>query len=96
VRTPLTYYGGKQQLARGSSRSCRRTSVYFEPFAGGAAVLFESRAPHRETLNDVDGRVMRFWRALRDRPDELVRAIAVDAVLALRVGGLQGLAERRG
>ncbi len=50
--------------------------VYFEPFGGGAAVLFAKLRADRETLNDVDRRVMRFWRALRDQPDELVRAIA--------------------
>lgn len=50
--------------------------VYLEPFAGGAAVLFRKPRAARETLNDLDSRVMRFWRALRDRPDELAAAIA--------------------
>src|SRR5438093_1495281 len=50
--------------------------VYFEPFAGGAAVLFAKPRAERETLNDVDGRVMRFWRAVRERPDELASAVA--------------------
>jgi DNA adenine methylase len=76
VRTPLTYYGGKQRLAREIVALMPTHRVYFEPFAGGAAVLFAKPRAERETLNDVDGRVMRFWRALRDRPDELVRAIA--------------------
>jgi DNA adenine methylase len=50
--------------------------VYLEPFAGGAAVLFAKPRAARETLNDLDGRVIRFWRALRDRPDELAAVIA--------------------
>lgn len=51
--------------------------VYCEPFAGGAAVLFVKPRCERETLNDVDGHVMRFWRALRDRPAELAAAVAL-------------------
>lgn len=45
-------------------------------FAGGAAVLFAKPRAERETLNDVDGQIMGFWRALRDRPEELASAVA--------------------
>lgn len=77
MRTPLTYYGGKQRLARQIVPLMPAHRVYFEPFAGGAAVLFAKPRAERETLNDVDGRVMRFWRALRERPDELAAAVAL-------------------
>lgn len=77
MRTPLTYYGGKQRLAPQIVPLMPAHRVYFEPFAGGAAVLFAKPRAERETLNDVDGRVMRFWRALRDQPDELATAIAL-------------------
>lgn len=77
TRTPLTYYGGKQQLARRIVGLMPPHKVYFEPFAGGAAVLFAKPRAQRETLNDVDRHVMRFWRALRERPDELARAVAL-------------------
>jgi DNA adenine methylase len=70
VRTPLTYYGGKQRLAAQIVPLMPAHRVYFEPFAGGAAVLFAKPRVERETLNDIDGRVMRFWRALRDRPED--------------------------
>lgn len=76
VRTPLTYYGGKQKLARHIVALMPAHRVYLEPFAGGAAVLFAKPPAERETLNDVDGRIVRFWRALRDRPDELAVAVA--------------------
>lgn len=39
--------------------------------------MFAKPRAQRETLNDLDGRVMRFWRALRDRPDELAQAVAL-------------------
>lgn len=77
MRTPLTYYGGKQRLASQIVPLFPAHKVYFEPFAGGAAIFFAKPRAERETLNDVDGRVMRFWRALRERPEELARAVAM-------------------
>jgi DNA adenine methylase len=76
VRTPLTYYGGKQRLAAEIVSFMPTHRVYLEPFAGGAAVLFAKPRVERETLNDVDGLIVRFWRALRDHPDELAAAVA--------------------
>lgn len=76
MRTPLTYYGGKQMLAAQITALFPPHRVYLEPFAGGAAVLFAKRPAERETLNDADDTIMRFWRALRERPDELAAAVA--------------------
>lgn len=77
MRTPLTYYGGKQRLAAAITALIPAHRVYLEPFAGGAAVLFHKPRAERETLNDLDGHVMGFWRALREHPDELARAVAL-------------------
>jgi DNA adenine methylase len=76
VRTPLAYYGGKQRLSAQIVPLFPAHRVYLEPFAGGAAVLFAKERAERETLNDEDGTIMRFWRALRERPDELAAAVA--------------------
>lgn len=75
MRTPLTYYGGKQRLAPQIIEHIGEHRAYLEPFAGGAAVLFAKERAQRETLNDLDGTIMRFWRALRERPDELAAAV---------------------
>lgn len=76
MRTPLTYYGGKQQLAHRIVALMPAHRVYLEPFCGGAAVLFAKPRADRECVNDVDGRIVRFWRVLRDRPGELADAVA--------------------
>lgn len=76
MRTPLTYYGGKQMLAAQIVAMMPEHRVYLEPFAGGAAVLFAKPRAGRETINDSDERVVRFWRALRERPEELAAAVA--------------------
>lgn len=77
MRTPLTYYGGKQRLAAQIVALMPAHRVYLEPFAGGAGVLFAKRRAERETLNDLNGQVMRFWRVVRSRPEELARAVAL-------------------
>lgn len=75
MRTPLTYYGGKQRLAKQIVALMPSHRVYLEPFAGGAAILFAKTPTQRETLNDLDGEVIAFWRALRDHPEDLARAV---------------------
>jgi DNA adenine methylase len=77
MRTPLTYYGGKQKLAAQIVAMMPEHVAYLEPFAGGAAVLFAKPPAERETLNDLDGTVMRFWRALREQPEALASAVAL-------------------
>lgn len=76
MRTPLTYYGGKQGLAEQITRLFPPHRIYVEPFAGGAAILFAKERVERETLNDLDGEVVRFWRVVRDQPDALAAAVA--------------------
>ena len=76
MRTPLTYYGGKQRLAQQIVPLMPEHRSYLEPFAGGAAILFAKPRAERETLNDLDGTIVRFWRVVRDRPDELAAAVA--------------------
>lgn len=75
MRTPLTFYGGKQLLAARIVGMMPPHRCYLEPFAGGAAVLFAKPRAKRETINDLDERIVRFWRALRGRPDELAAAV---------------------
>jgi DNA adenine methylase len=50
VRTPLAYYGGKQQLAARIVAMMPQHRAYLEPFAGGAAVLFAKSRGRMEAL----------------------------------------------
>ncbi len=42
MKTPLTYYGGKQQLASKIVSLIPEHRIYCEPFIGGAAVFLQS------------------------------------------------------
>ncbi|MGH3431415.1 MAG: DNA adenine methylase, partial [Thermocrispum sp.] len=50
---------------------------YVEPFGGSLAVLLAKPPAVMETVNDLDGALMTFWRVLRDRTDELMRVCAL-------------------
>ncbi|QLQ11734.1 MAG: DNA adenine methylase [Nocardioidaceae bacterium] len=50
---------------------------YVEPYAGGLAVLLAKPVSRMETVNDIDGDLMFFWKMLRDRPVDLARVCAL-------------------
>jgi DNA adenine methylase len=75
ARPALRYYGGKWRLAPWIVAQLPAHTVYVEPFAGGASVLFQKRPSPIEVYNDRDGAVVAFFRCLRDRPEALIRAL---------------------
>lgn len=74
VTPPFAYYGGKTTLAGAIADLLPAHDHYVEPFAGSLAVLLAKPATKSETVNDIDGDLVTFWRVLRDRPEELARA----------------------
>ena len=48
---------------------------YIEPFAGMLGVLLLRKPSPVEIVNDLDGRVVNWWKVVRDRPGELERWI---------------------
>lgn len=82
MKPPISYYGGKQKMAHHIVPLIPKHTVYVEPFAGGAAVFFLKPWPdvtnshhYREVINDVDGRLINFYRQLRDHGEELIRRL---------------------
>lgn len=73
MKSPFAYYGGKTRLAETIVRLMPPHRVYIEPFAGSLAVLFAKAPAVNEIVNDVDGGIVTFFRALRDQPQDLER-----------------------
>lgn len=71
---PMAYYGGKTRLAHKIVALLPAHRHYVEPFAGSLAVLLAKPASRMETVNDLDGQLMTFWKVLRNQPTELMRA----------------------
>ena len=49
--------------------------VYLEPFAGSSAVFFNKKPGIVETINDLDGDVVNFFKVLREHPEKLINQI---------------------
>jgi DNA adenine methylase len=77
LRPPFVYYGGKSKLAERIAVLLPQHTHYIEPFAGSLAVLLAKEPARLETVNDLDGDLMLFWRVLRDEPEALARACAL-------------------
>ncbi len=66
LRSPITWFGGKGHLARHIVPLLPPHECYVEPCCGAGAVFWwKPRAP-LETLNDLAGDVVQFYRVLRD------------------------------
>lgn len=77
MKPPFTYFGGKTAIAGQIATLLPRHEHYVEPFAGSLAVLLAKRLSMMETVNDLDGDLVNFWRVLRDRPQDLERVCAL-------------------
>lgn len=71
------WYGGKFSHLDWLLPRLPKCHHYCEPFAGSAAVLLNRAPAPVETYNDLDGEVCNFFRVLRERSDELTKAIAL-------------------
>lgn len=65
---PIAWYGGKYYLAEWIIGEFPPHRVYVEPFGGMANVLLKKPPSEVEVFNDLDGRVVNFFRVLRDPP----------------------------
>lgn len=71
MKTPITYYGGKQKLAPVIIELIPPHTLYAEPFSGGAAVFFAKKPSEVEILNDTNGELINFYRIIKTRFSEL-------------------------
>jgi len=77
VKPPIPYFGGKTTLAPVIADLLPAHLHYVEPYCGSLAVLLAKPPAAMETVNDLDGHLMTFWRVLRDRQPEFERVCAL-------------------
>ena len=74
LAAPFPYFGGKALAAQSVWAAFGDVDNYVEPFAGSAAMLLSAPDGKRvETINDADGFVANFWRAVANDPDGVAR-----------------------
>ncbi len=71
------WYGGKFSHLDWLLPLLPKCHHYCEPYAGSAAVLLNRDPAPVETYNDIDGDIVNFFKVLRERTDEIQRAIAL-------------------
>jgi DNA adenine methylase len=77
ITPPFAYYGSKVTVADRIVAALPAHQHYVEPFAGSLSVLMAKPPTVHETVNDLDGDLMAFWRVLREQPTELARVCAL-------------------
>ncbi|MFQ5627057.1 MAG: DNA adenine methylase [Methyloligellaceae bacterium] len=76
LQAPFPYYGGKRRASGLIWAALGDPNIYIEPFCGSAAVLLaRPHKPKREVINDADGYVCNFWRALKAEPDQIAQLV---------------------
>lgn len=72
VEPILKWAGGKRQLlSEITGIFPERYNHYHEPFVGGGAVFFHLQ-PANGSINDLNSRLVNFYRIVRDHPKELI------------------------
>ena len=71
----LKYPGAKWNLASWIISHMPPHESYLEPYFGSGAVFFNKEPARIETINDLDGEIVNFFRVCRNQPEELARAV---------------------
>lgn len=78
IKAPFPYAGGKSRVAAEVWRRFGDVPNYCEAFFGSGAVLLSRPGSHEwqsriETVNDLDGLLSNFWRAVQADPEAVAR-----------------------
>ena len=73
VRPPVKWHGGKFYLWKWIIAQFPEHDTYVEPFGGAASVLLNKKPAQVEVYNDLDERITRLFRIIRDHGEEFSR-----------------------
>ena len=71
MKTPITYWGGKQQLTKTILSLIPDHRRYDEPFFGGGAIFFAKKPSQIEFINDINGEMVNFYKTMKRKFPEL-------------------------
>ena len=75
MKPVLKYPGAKNRLASWIVSFIPEHNVYLEPYFGGGGVFFNKPRCHIETINDLHGEVVNYFKVLRDHHNELIELV---------------------
>jgi DNA adenine methylase len=71
LKTPISYYGGKQTMLKHILPLIPKHKYYTEAFCGGLAVYFAKPPSMLDTINDINGELINFYTVCQRKFDEL-------------------------
>lgn len=71
MKTPISYYGGKQNMLPAILPKIPEHITYVEPFFGGGAVFWGKKVSPVEIVNDINNQLITFYKVLKYDFEEL-------------------------
>lgn len=75
IKTPITYYGGKQSMVKDILPLIPKHKIYVEPFFGGGAIFWAKEKSKVEVINDANMNIVNFYEVLKHNYFDLRKKI---------------------
>lgn len=77
LKTPISYYGGKQNLVKTIVPLFPNHTLYAEPFVGGGAIFWAKKPSDVEVINDVNRELINFYEIVQNEYVELEKMVRI-------------------
>lgn len=77
IKTPISYYGGKQNLITTILPLIPNHKTYIEPFVGGGAIFWSKRKSEVEIINDYNRELINFYECVQNEFVELEKMVRI-------------------
>lgn len=77
LKTPITYYGGKQKLVSTILPLIPDHNIYIEPFVGGGAIFWAKEPSKCEIINDYNSELICFYECVQNHFVELEKMVRI-------------------
>lgn len=75
MKQPISYYGGKQNMADMLLSRMPEHKTYVEPFCGGASLFWNKKPGKIEILNDINQNLVTFYEQIQNNFAEMERMV---------------------
>ncbi|MHC5309141.1 DNA adenine methylase [Myroides sp. LJL116] len=77
IKTPISYYGGKQNLVSKILPLIPKHTTYIEPFVGGGAIFWSKKPSEVEVINDYNRELINFYECVQNEFVELEKMVRI-------------------
>lgn len=77
MKTPTSYYGGKQNLVKTILPLLPKHTTYVEPFVGGGAIFWAKNRSEVEVINDYNRELVNFYECVQNDFVDLEKMIRI-------------------